>query len=200
MKNQKLNCIIIHGCPLNVEKAMDTERRTHNKHWIPWIKKELSQRDIKTETPLMPSPWYPDYNAFKKEFEKYSILENTILIGHSCGCAFLVRWLGESKQQINKLILVAPKKIPNESNKFIKAFYRYSIDKTIKSRVKEIIMFTADDEKEDGKKSLKIFHDALGGKIIELQGRGHYTMGHMGTEEFPELLKEIVKPRKFNGG
>jgi hypothetical protein len=45
---------------------------------------------------------------------------------------------------------------------------------------------------EDGKKSLKIFHDALGGKIIELQGRGHYTIGDMGTEKFPELLKEII--------
>lgn len=131
--------------------------------------------------------------SFKKEFEKYSVSENTILIGHSCGCAFLVRWLGESKQQINKLILVAPWKIPDRDDEFRNAFYEYSIDKTIKSRVKEIVMFTADDEMKDGKKSLKIFHNALEGKIIELQGRGHYTMGDMGTEKFPELLKEIVK-------
>lgn len=53
-------------------------------------------------------------------------------------------------------------------------------------------MFTADDEEEDGKKSLDIFHKSLGGKIIELKGRGHYTFGDMKTEEFPELLKEIV--------
>lgn len=192
MNNQKLNCIVIHGCPSNVEKAMDPATRTYDKHWIPWIKKELSQRGIKTETPLMPSPWEPDYNAFKKEFEKYSVSENTILVGHSCGCAFLVRWLGESKQQIYKLILVAPWKIPDKDDKFRKAFYEYSIDETIKSRVKEIVMFTADNEEGNGKKSLKIFHDALGGKIIELQGRGHYTIGDMGTEVFPELLKEII--------
>ncbi len=192
MNNEKLNCIVIHGCPSNVEKAMDPETRTYDKHWISWIKKDLSQRGIKTETPLMPSPWEPDYNAFKKEFEKYPVSENTILIGHSCGCAFLVRWLGESKQKINKLILVAPWKIPDKDDKFRKAFYEYPIDEAIKSRVKGIVMFTADDEEEDGKKSLKIFHDALGGKIIELRGRGHYTMGDMGTEEFPELLKEII--------
>jgi len=197
MNNQKLNCIIIHGCPLNIEKAMDPETRTYDKHWILWIKKELSQRDIKTEIPLMPSPWEPDYNTFKKEFEKYPVLENTILIGHSCGCAFLVRWLGESKQQINKLILVAPRKIPDKNDKFRKAFYGYSIDETIKSRVKEIIMFTADDKKEDDRKSLKMFHDALGGKIIELQSRGHYMMRDMGTEEFPELLKEIANNPKI---
>lgn len=58
--------------------------------------------------------------------------------------------------------------------------------------LKEIVMFTADDEEENGKKSLKIFHDALGGKIIELQSRGHYVLDDMGTEEFPELLSSIL--------
>jgi hypothetical protein len=33
-----------------------------------------------------------------------------------------------------------------------KKFYTYPIDKTIKNRVKEIVMFTADNEEEDGKK------------------------------------------------
>ena len=184
--------IIIHGCPSNKEKAKDPEKRTYNKHWIPWIRKELISCGINVETPLMPEPWQPDYNKFKKEFEKLKITEDTILIGHSCGCAFLVRWLGETKQQIKKLILVAPWKIPDKNDKFRKSFYTYEIDKTIKSRAKEIIMFTADDEEKDGKKSLEIFHKSLGGKIIELKGRGHYTFGDMKTEEFPELLKEII--------
>jgi hypothetical protein len=54
-------------------------------------------------------------------------------------------------------------------------------------------MFTADDEEDDGKKSLQIFHRALGGRIIELKGRGHYIMSDMGTEEFPELIEEVLK-------
>jgi hypothetical protein len=191
IKNQ-MNVIVIHGCPSNVERAMDPKTRTYDKHWIPWIKRELSSRGIRTETPLMPNPWEPDYGAFKKEFEKYEVTDKTILIGHSCGCTFLVRWLGEMKQKINKLILVAPWKISDKTDKFRKAFYEYPIDETIKSRVKEIIMFTADNEEEDGKKGLRMFHDALGGKIIELKGRGHYTLGDMGTEAFPELLKEIA--------
>ena len=36
----------------------------------------------------MPEPWKPDYEKFKKEFGKYKVSKNTILIGHSCGCAF----------------------------------------------------------------------------------------------------------------
>lgn len=159
-------CIIIHGCPSDVEKAMSPETRTYDKHWIPWTKKQLLANNIKTETPLMPSPWQPDYEKFKKEFEKYNIDENTILIGHSCGCAFLVRWLGETKKKIFKLILVAPWKIPDKDDDYRKEFYTYPIDETIKNRVKEIVMFTADDEKDDGKKSLKIFHKFLDGKLL----------------------------------
>ena len=184
---------IIHGCPSDAEKAMNAETRTYDKHWIPWVKAELIIRGIKVETPLMPTPWEPNYEKFKKEFEKYEVTEETILVGHSCGCAFLVRWLGETKQKALKLILVAPWKIPDKNDKFRKEFYDYSIDETIQSRVREIIMFTADDEEEDGKESLKIFHGVLGGEIVELKGRGHYTVGDMRTVEFSELLDVILK-------
>jgi len=192
MKTKK--CIIIHGCPSDKEKAMDPERRTYDKHWIPWIKQNLIAKGIETETPLMPSPWQPDYEKFKAEFEKYNIDENMILVGHSCGCAFLVRWLGETKRKIFKLILVAPWKIPQETKKGADVdFYTYPIDIAIKDRVSEIVMFTADDEENDGKKSLKIFHEALDGEVVELKGRGHYSLKDMGTEEFPELLEKILQ-------
>ncbi|MCR4314365.1 MAG: hypothetical protein NUV84_03915, partial [Candidatus Uhrbacteria bacterium] len=68
-----------------------------------------------------------------------------------------------------------------------------AIDETISERVKRIVMFISDDEEEDGKKSVEIFHKALGGKLIELHGRGHFTMDSMGTDAFPELLGEIVR-------
>jgi len=188
----KLNCIIIHGCPSYEEGAMNPETRTYDKHWLPWLKEELVSRKIKVETPLMPNPWAPNYEDYKKELEKYPVDENSILIGHSCGCAFLVRWLGESKQKIAKLILVAPWKIPDEGDKGKEDFYTYAIDESIKNRVNKIIMFTANDEEADGKKSLDIFYKALGGEIVDLKNHGHYTRGDMGTPEFPELLERIL--------
>ena len=118
--------------------------------------------------------------------------EETILVGHSCGCAFLVRWLGETKKKVKKLILVAPWKIPDPEDKCRVAFYTYSIDPMIKARVDSITIFTSDNEEADGKKSVSIFHEALGGKIIDLKGRGHYTLESM-SEEFRELVEEILK-------
>jgi uncharacterized protein len=192
MINKKSNCIILHGCPSNIIKATNPATRDYDKHWMPWTKKELISRGLETITPMMPEPWAPNYEKFKTEFEKYDIDKNTILVGHSCGCAFLVRWLGETKKEISKLILVAPWKIPARGDIARESFYTYKIDKTIKDRVKEIIFFTSDNEEENGKKSLKIFHNALNGKIIELKSHGHYTLGDMKTEEFPELVKVIL--------
>lgn len=185
-------CIIVHGCPSDVEKAMDPERRTYDKHWQPWLQRELIAHGVSTERPMMPSPWTPEYGAYVKEFEKYDVNEGTTLVGHSCGAAFLVRWLGDTKRSIDTLVLVAPWKIPDEENEIKKAFYLYPIDETIRSRVKRVVIFTADDEEEDGKASAKIFHDALGGELIELKNHGHYCLDDMGTEEFPELLEKIL--------
>ena len=186
------NCIIIHGCPSNSEKAQDEKTRTHDKHWMPWLKRELGMKGIVTTVPLMPEPWDPVYEKFKVEFEKLTINDATVLIGHSCGCSFLVRWLGESKKTVDKLILVAPWKIAADVSPKEKDFYEFPIDQSIAERVNEIVIFTSNDEDEDGKEGVKMYHAALGGKIIDLQNHGHYTLGDMGTEEFPELLQIIV--------
>ncbi len=180
------HCIIIHGCPANAGDV------AYNKHWIPWAKNQLIAKGINTETPAMPIPWQPDYEQYKAEFEKLTINEQTILVGHSCGAAFLVRWLGESKATIAKLILVAPWKINDEGDDYREKFYTYEIDVTIAERVGKIVMFTANDEDPMGKDSLKMFHDALGGTVIDLENHEHYTQNDMGTEAFPELVEQIV--------
>ena len=108
-----MKCIIIHGCPSDVEKAMDPETRTYDKHWIPWIKKQLTSKGINVESPLMPEPWQPNYETWKKIIDKLDINQNDILVGHSCGGGFLVRYLGDTKKKAKK----APKKKPAKKKK-----------------------------------------------------------------------------------
>ena len=174
---------------------MNPETRIYDKHWMPWLKKQLEASGIKTLTLLMPEPWKPGYEKFRDEFEKYPIDQDSILIGHSCGTSFLVRWLGESKKKIKMLILVAPWKFygGDDKNEISEKFYDYEIDESIKSRVGKIIMFNADNEYETGKRSLDVYKKVLGGETISLPGRGHYTLEFMKTEEFPELLDLILK-------
>ena len=140
----------------------------------------------------MPDPWEPSYEKFKTEFEKQKVNENTILIGHSCGTTFLLRWLGDTKQKVAKLVLVAPWAIADKDNEAQRNFYEHPIDPSIKDRVGEIIFFTADNEDHDGIESLKIIHKVTGGRVIELPGHGHYTLDDMGTAKFPELIEQIT--------
>ena len=131
-----MKCIIIHGCPTSKE-----EISTYDKHWISWTKKQLEERGFHVENPLMPEPWEPIYSDWKKEFEKIPIDEDTVLVGHSGGTTFLVRWLGESKKKIKKLILVAPWKLQWQDTKENREFCDFKIEPEIKKRVKQIIYF-----------------------------------------------------------
>jgi len=88
--------------------------------------------------------------------------------------------------------LVAPYKIAVGDNKFKKEFYNFDIDPFLKNRVEEIIIFTSNDEEKEGKMSVKMYHDAIDGNIINLKDHGHYTTKHMGTIEFPEILQKII--------
>jgi predicted alpha/beta hydrolase family esterase len=182
--------VILHGCPDSKEKHLDNASRTYDKHWIPWIKKELEKFGADVVTPIMPEPWKPSYEAWKQEIEKINVDENSILIGHSCGTAFWVRWLGETKKSVKALIMVAPwKEAPNENKK---SFYDFEIDANIREKVKQIYIFTSNNEYKSGKESAQLYAEKIGARVIELKDHGHYTFGDMGTAQFPELLNLIL--------
>ncbi len=184
-----MNCIIVHGCPGRPET--DPKTRTYDKHWMPWLKAELEKHGVKTYAPLMPEPWKPEYERFKQAFPEERVTEDTVLIGHSCGTTFLLRWLGETKRRAKKLILVAPWKIPDRDAE--RELCLFDIDPGINDRVGSIVAFTSDNEREHGKRSLDIIKGDLDMKVVSLPKHGHYTERDMGTTEFPELLDEALR-------
>lgn len=191
-KAQK-NCLIIHGCPPTQDRFLQMQTQNFVGSWIGDIKKELMMRNILTKSPIMPRAFEPNYDKYRFEISKYPINENTILIGHSCACSFLLRYLGDTKKRINKLILVAPMKIAKEEDLVKKAFYDFEIDLTIKERVKEIVIFTSDNEEERGQITAKLIEQVLGAEVISIPGYGHYRKEDMGTDKFPELLRVVLR-------
>lgn len=187
------NCLIIHGCPPTEEKFLQIQAQNFAGSWIGDVKKELMMRNVLTKSPIMPRAFEPNYDKYRFEIAKYPINENTILIGHSCACSFLVRYLGDTKKKVAKLILVAPMKIAKEGDKFKEAFYNFEIDSSIKDRVKEIVIFTSDNEEERGQISAKLFEQILGAEVISIPRYGHYRKDDMGTDKFPELLKVVLR-------
>src|SRR3989304_5335346 len=107
-KNMK-NAIILHGLPDKDEYYDPDFPAQSNAHWIPWLQKQLQRKDIFTQTPEMPLSFKPEYTVWRKELERYDIGPKTLLVGHSCGGAFLVLWLSEHKDvKVAKVVLVAP--------------------------------------------------------------------------------------------
>ncbi|MCK5624479.1 alpha/beta hydrolase [Candidatus Pacearchaeota archaeon] len=187
-----MKVVIIHGSPKSEEMAKESPQ--NKAHWIYWIKNKLENQGIKTYTPLMPICWKPTYQEWKEEFEKIPIDEETILIGHSAGGAFLTKWLGETNEKIKKLILVAPAIINLKKEVWeLDKFYDFEINKNLQNNVKEIILIESDNDSESILESCKIYSEMLNIKPIVLKNKGHFTERGMGTKEFPELLEEVLK-------
>lgn len=140
----------------------------------------------------MPLAYEPEYTLWKTEFERFDVTPETILVGHSAGGGFLVRWLSENKNvSIEKLILVAPSIDPDNKSK--SGFCDFEIDSDLSARVGRISVLISNDS-EGIKKSVSILKDAIPEiQIIELEGFGHFIPEHMGRKEFPELVEEILK-------
>ena len=186
------NCIIVHGS--NSSKKEAKEGKPENlRHWKPWLKKNLEKRGIKTSNDLYPEDWLPDYDKWKKVFEKNIINEKTILVGHSAGTAFILRWLSENKRKVDKIILIAPSVIRTGKYEYLSKLKNFKYDSSLKKCFNTLTIFYSDNDDEDIIKSAKKVHEVVGGKIFNLKGRGHYTLDDMETEEFPELLAEVLK-------
>lgn len=184
--------LIVHGCAEKKEARLSVEERSYPQPWMRWMEQALRGKGYRVDIPLMPTPWAPVYEDYKKMFEQYPLSEETILVGHSCGCAFLVRYLSEVPVHVRALICVAPWKIDEHGSQEGRIFYDFPIDPGIAERVESIVYFTSENEYPQGKKGLKWFHGILGGKVIHLSGRGHYTREHsLQSEQFPEILELI---------
>lgn len=148
----------------------------------------------------MPTPWEPDYQEWKKQIDKLDINENSVIVGHSAGGAFAVRWLSENKKKIDKLILIAAGKTITDDNKRLHNFYDFKINQNIKNRVNKIIIFVSEDEKKYRIANAKLYQKELGGELRILKDRGHFTVtANPINKEFPELLEEILKDKCFVG-
>ncbi|NBD74362.1 class I tRNA ligase family protein [Patescibacteria group bacterium] len=191
---QKEKVVIIHGCPSRSEKALDPPSRTYDKHWLPWTEEQMKKRGYNVHRPLMPEPWDAEYDAWKAELEKVDIDESTTLVGTSCGGAFLVRWLGESKHRIKQLCLVSPAYGPRDKPATDSAdtdLYHFDLDPSVAERVDDIVIYTSDNDPY--RAHCLHYHEHIpGSRLIDLPNHGHFLERDMGTIEFPELIDAIT--------
>jgi len=186
------NAIILHGKPEKEEYYSDEYPSASNSHWLPWLQKQLLMRDIIAHTPEVPRSYVPDYAVWCEEFERFDITAETTLVGHSCGGGFIVRWLSEhSEVSVGKVVLVAPWIDPDRDE--TTDFFDFTIDPELAKRTKGITIFGSDDDFVSVQKSVQILRDTIKGiRHRQFHHYGHFCSEDLGTQEFPELLAEVV--------
>jgi uncharacterized protein len=189
--------ILIHGLPNKEEVLGDVWPSPSNAHWLPWIQKQLTQQDVLCQSLEMPKSYNPTYKEHERVLNQMEISNETILVGHSCGGGFLVRYLSEHKElSPKKTILIAPwldpkgylKEINSESD-----YFDFKIDSNLTTRTKLFCVYSTDDEL-DITESVEIINNQLPETVMcTFKNKGHFTEPDLGTKEFPELLEIILK-------
>ena len=183
--------IIIHGYTDKTEFLDETRPAASNDHWYPWLQRQLLLHGIEAQTPEMPGFFEPNYEKWKGMLERFAPDENTMLVGHSCGGGFLVRWLSENKQKVGRVVLVAPWLDPNgiiDLN-----FFKFEIDADISLRTAGFsIMYSIDDDPEI-LSSINILKEKLKNvEFKEYTDKGHFVLSSLKTDEFPELVSLLL--------
>ncbi|MCL2451715.1 alpha/beta hydrolase [Candidatus Saccharibacteria bacterium] len=194
--------IIIHSW-ITKRKFYDPARPTpSNADWLPWLSKQLIIRGIHTVAPEMPRVYYPEYDIWKKELERFELDEDTTLIGHSCGAGFLVRYLSENPVKVGKVILVAPWLgiIPDDLREYAPSeileptFFEFKIDRNLATRTAGLTLIESTNDKPYIQKSVEILKESLNDlRVLTLKDKGHFWAKDLGGVEFPELLAEVLR-------
>lgn len=186
------SAIILHGMPSKEEYYNPESPSQSNKHWMPWIQRQLILKNILAQTPELPEPFDPKYESWSLIFDQFVINKDTMLIGHSCGAGFLLRWLSEHKVSVGKVALVAPFLDPDHDE--VKSnLFDFAVDHDLVSRTKGLnIFFAPEDDKEILTSVNQIRAQLPTVQITELPGRRLFLYRDMKTDQFPELLDWLI--------
>ncbi|MCK9438481.1 alpha/beta fold hydrolase [Patescibacteria group bacterium] len=166
--------------------------------WIPWLKKELENKDFEIHTPDMPETDEPIIEKWVGKLEELlpNPDENCILIGHSIGCQTIMRYLQNlDNKKIDKIVLVAPwfnlKGLENEELPIAKPWLETLIDfDKVKEATKDIVCLFSDNDPVVPVEDEKLFKEKLGAKTIIFSNKGHFK-SEDGIIEIPEILEFI---------
>lgn len=187
------NAVILHGGPSKEEYYDTSMPSMSNAHWIPWLQGQLLKKDIPTATPEIPWSFDRNWKVWLKEVERFDIGPETILIGHSTGAGFFVKYLSINKLlKVNKVVLVAPWLDPDREH--TKNFFDdFEIDLNFPTRTNGVTIFSSDNDQKSVLKTVEIIRAKVKDiKYKEFPGYGHFCREDLHTDKFPELLEEVL--------
>lgn len=167
---------------------IDIERyKTNKDDWKRWLRDELVG-DYEVILPVMPNKTNARYEEWKLWMDKIVPLLNDeiILIGHSMGGSFVVKYLSENKfpKKIMAVFLVSAMFDYDDDGNSLHSF---SLPENLDLQTDKVYLYHSKDDRVVPFRSLDKFKNKFPNAIA----RVFEDRGHINQEEFPELIKDI---------
>lgn len=178
------NAVLLHG-----------HGGTPESFWLPWLALKLREKGYEVWVPQLPNTDNPSIEEqLQYVLKDGTFNEETLLVGHSSGCALILGVLDGIQTKVDQAILVAgfasQLRDDEESARQVRPFNWGNI----RSHIRDIIFVNSDNDPwgADDKKGREML-DHLGGTQIILHGEGHMGSDkfHQPYKEFPFLLKLV---------
>lgn len=172
-------------------------------NWFPWFKEQIDSDEKLCVIPQFPielethnyNEWEKLFDVYRKDF--HMIDDNSVIIGHSTGSIFALKYVLKNKIKIDKLVLVsgfnnyfAPDK-DDVHNKINPTYYVEENEvQKIKNYVNEIICIYGDNDPYIPQNILHEFAESIHAKEVVIHNGGHLN-ALAGYIEFNELLKYV---------
>lgn len=167
-------------------------------NWIPYLRKEIENKDLKVYTPDFPTGvGFQNYNNWSKLLNTYVganiINENTVIFAHSIAPIFICKFLVENKIRIKRLVFICGFNnylgINKDYDTVNESMYFDNLA-DVKNYCDDIICFYSDNDPYVKYEAEKKFADTITKNQITISGGGHLN-SESGYTEFEELLKYI---------
>lgn len=184
----KPNFVILHGFTGSA-----------NKNFIPWLKQSLENQGFKVQAPDLPNTDDPkESEQVKYALDNIEFDENTVLIGHSLGCAVAMKVVEKLSLRIKKLILIAPAIAPEfhtteylsapKPKKFLDNFDLHYDFKKILEKTGSRLLLSDNHEKTYREKYISYLADQLKTSYLKTYAnKKHFT-----DVEEPFVLENVI--------
>ena len=168
--------------------------------WYPQTKKELEKLGFEVMVPAMPDTENPDMKTWVPKLREVigELSENVYLVGHSIGCATIMRYLEslDENQKVAGVVFVAGF-TDDLGMEEIHNFFTTPIDlEKIKTRANHFVAIHSDNDPFVPVKHGDIFKEKLGAELNVKHNMGHFS-GPINDEEsclsLPEVAQAIQK-------
>ena len=185
-----MNLVFCHGV-MDPDEDWVNRESTPIKNWAYWLQFKI-EKDFES---IMQIPFFPHahalfmkYDEWEKIMDKQDINEDTVLIGHSAGGGFILKYMAQNPElKIRQIMLVAPWIDVENIQPF--GFYKdFKLDNSIVKQTKNgIDLLVSNDDDNDILNSVKEITKSM----PDIRGHQFTGRGHFISDTLPEIMSII---------